>query len=194
MDMRVTLKVGFLISLLALATLFQFSLGAKAHHVARFWVVFIVGTYEFSKNADIFREILVDYYNPDDVFYQRCFCTDNARNALTGWLAERSELGDLVLIFFSCHGGGYDINNGEIKGGRIDENGDEGLEHYNETSCSWFGVDECLFFDTYDRYWDDQMKGDLAEIKYGRMIVCFDTGGSNETKEGPVIAADLLTI
>lgn len=116
----------YLIGLLALATLSQFPYGAKAHYVSRFWAVFIIGTCRFSKNADIFRQILADYYNPDGVFYQRCFCTDDARNALTGWLAENSDYGDLVLIYFCCHGGGYDFKEGEMKGGRIDEDGDEG--------------------------------------------------------------------
>jgi hypothetical protein len=174
--MKPALKL-ILIVVLYTATLLQIPSSTRAHNINKKWAVLISGFSDPSENMDrdfsILKSILSTYYGFADsnMFFQLYAISETVHSALTDWLASRSNYGDLVFIFIASHGGGYNNRYGQIEGGRIDADGDEGPEVYNATSGKWFGVDECLHFQM-DRslYWDDQMKQDLATIKYGRMI------------------------
>jgi hypothetical protein len=73
------------------------------------------------------------------------------KNAMLSWLTDRAlYLGpyDTLLFFYSGHGGGMDrdgvIHNADGAVDLIDYSGDEGAEHWNGASGTWYGVDECL--------------------------------------------------
>lgn len=128
---------------------------------------------------------LKNYYGFDNsnLFFQLEATRDDLHRTLIDWLASKSNYGDLVFIFLAAHGGGW--NGTGIEGGRIDVDGDEGPEVYNATSGEWFGVDECLYFDRDGSlYWDDELKQDLANIKYGRMIIFIVGCKSENATEG----------
>jgi hypothetical protein len=89
----------------------------------------------------------------------------------------------LIIEFCDVIGGGADKGSFYIThaylhidpvlaGGRIDPDGDEGLEDYNSTTCEWFGVDECLVLtESGDLYWDDDFADDLDNVSYGQLVV-----------------------
>jgi len=85
------------------------------------------------------------------------------------------------LLYFDSHGGGH--NGTHLDGGRWDEDGDEGLEHY--VYGTWKGVDECISLETNQaRYWDDELKEDLATFVCPMTTVIFQAcRPENETSE-----------
>jgi hypothetical protein len=96
---------------------------------------------------------------------------ENVRGAITGWLNSSSHEVSTVLIYFACHGGGYSTSSSSLEDGRIDESGDEELEHFDGER--WFGVDECLQLEFGEYYWDDELEQDLSTLTYRDLIVVF---------------------
>lgn len=127
----------------------------------------IEGVSEFMPDAIYLRDVLKKYYSFSDsnIKFLNCPTKKNLRSAITGWLGDHSDDDDLILIFIVSHGGGLDENHG----GRVDESGDE-LD----------GIDECIFIlpspsYTIKQYWDDEMKEDLANLNYWRLIFFLNT-------------------
>lgn len=154
----------------------------KATQVNRFYAVFIVGTEEFPINAQYLYSHLVNFYGLDEWFGSLYRCTKREARDAVAQLANASNYGDLVLIYIAAHGGGYNITNNRVIG-RIDYDGDEGPEVYNETTGMWFGVDEGVAMWPYEQtgqvddttiYWDDELRDDLQRVRYGRMIICIE--------------------
>jgi len=155
----------------------------KASSINKFWAVIIIGNSPADRNAFRLNDILSTYYDVDEVDGPLYCSKEMARAEITEWLASRSDYGDLVLIFFTCHGVGYDIKTGEING-RIDVDGDEGPEIYNASSSEWFGVDEGLVMYDNQIYWDDELKEDLKSVKYGRLIVLVEACKLENSTDG----------
>jgi hypothetical protein len=147
------------------------------------WIV-IVGHYDFLYDTYYTYVTLRQYYNADPetnikYLYQDPFeeieygsidngtTKENVRWTIREWLKIHSDEDDTVFIYFGCHGGGA-YANGTLESGRIDLSGDEGYEHYNGT---WFGVDECLWLNWEEQYWDDELREDLAMLSYRTLIV-----------------------
>jgi len=121
------------------------------------------------------RATLYDHYgfNAYNTYYCLQATAETLQDAIN-WLASKSDSDDLVFIFLASHGGGWKLPEAKLEGGRIDSDGDEGPEVWNETADCWFGVDECLYFERDGSvYWDDDLRDDLANIAYGRMIIVF---------------------
>jgi len=107
---------------------------------------------------------------------------ENVRWAIREWLHSNSDEDDIVFIYFSCHGGGFNgtgfnmtTGNPILEGGRIDESGDEGNEHQYPNG-TWFGVDENVWiygFENAEYYWDDELAKDLSFVSYGSLTVMF---------------------
>jgi hypothetical protein len=111
----------------------------------------------------------------------------NMRWAISHWLPDvcHSDSDDVVFIFFTNHGGGYNtIENGLRQGRWENPIADEGKE-IQLSNGTWVGIDECLLFpETSESYWDDDLKGDLNSLalngNYGTLILtvfaCFSGG------------------
>lgn len=133
-------------------------------------------------------------------------CKETLKLAIRDWLAERSDGDDLVFIYISSHGGGYNPTNHTIAASKWELNSDEG-EEIRETDVGidfngvngleddvWAGVDENIWFEGVEEdpideqwnqlYWDDDAKEDLdwlaANGKYGKLVFfsqsCFGGG------------------
>jgi len=79
-----------------------------------------------------------------------------------GWLKSQVDevKGASIFIYFASHGVGYCTAENKLYGGRIEEDGDEGPEHF--INGSRVGVDEGIqLFADDSIYWDDEMKADL---------------------------------
>lgn len=87
--------------------------------------------------------------------------TENVRYYLSQWLAEVSDSPDSsVFVYIASHAGGFNTSQ-LLDGGRLDEDGDEGNEHY--VNGTWIGVDEGFYLINEDsRYWDDEMRENLS--------------------------------
>lgn len=106
---------------------------------------------------------------------------ENVQWTISQWLPAHSDEDDIVFIYFSCHGGGFnntfdEDGNPKLGGGRIDESGDEGNEHQCANG-TWFGVDENLWiygdWESPIYYWDDELAEDLSFASYGSLTVMF---------------------
>jgi len=105
----------------------------------------------------------------------------NVQWTIREWLPAHSDGDDIVFIYFSCHGGGFNNTfdgdgNPTLEGGRIDDvGGDEGNEHQYPNG-TWFGVDENVWiygFENPEYYWDDELADDLSLVSYGSLTVMF---------------------
>ena len=96
----------------------------------------------------------------------------NVRDSIS-WLKQKTGNNDLVLIYFSSHGGGFDLKENKLsRGGRIDDDGDEGNEHFKDGE--WFGVDESIMLypnaECFEYYWDDEVKQDLSGLNPKNLV------------------------
>jgi len=150
------------------------------------WIV-IVGSYEGRSDVYYAYVALRQYYNADpdtNIMYLYEYPADeievgsvdngtsrqNVRWTIREWL-KRSDEDDTIFIYFRCHGGGA-YADGTLENGRIDDlRGDEGGEHYSDGT--WFGVDECLWPNWGEQYWDDELADDLSDLKYQTLIAMF---------------------
>ena len=168
----------------------------------KYWAVIVetggLSEPAFHGDAAYMRHVLLDHYNFNGLYllsnYLQC-ANDNATEAnmnwtIENWLFSRSDSDDVIFIFFSNHGGGYNTKTGQLTGGRYHYNStDEGSEHY--ISGQWKGVDEYLCF--YDEYWyDDEIKAELDYLgwnnKYGKLVLCVMacfSGGLVDDLAGP---------
>jgi hypothetical protein len=176
-----------LLTLLIIPLLLTGSFSIKPAHAQAKTFIVIVSSYEFRFDAYYAHVALEKYYNVFDensVQYLAEYPTaaidpqnvdnastkQNVRWAISQWL-RRSSFDDTIFIYFSCHGGGA-YADGTLEGGRIDLDGDEGSEHLS-SSGGWFGVDECLWVNWKEQYWDDELKSDLQNLKYKQLIAMF---------------------
>lgn len=110
----------------------------------------------------------------------------NVRDSIS-WLKEKTGKNDLVLIYFSAHGGGFDLQENTLSDGRIDDNGDEGNEHFKDGE--WFGVDECIKLhpnaEYCEYYWDDEVKQDLSGLNPKNLVfIVQDPPSEEEVQNG----------
>jgi len=194
---RRRLLVLFMLSALALSS---FTSGAVWSRIGdslelepvEYWALIVGGDDEgidqcFVHDANYMFHILNVHYRFDGIYYLSydtgrpgvdAKATKNStRQAIYQWLAGKSDSNDVVFIFVSMHGGGYNSHTGQlsddqcIDGSRNDAI-DEGSEIWNN-----MGVDE--FLNTrgdngeYAPYWDDELKSDLSNVSYGKL--CFST-------------------
>jgi len=76
------------------------------------------------------------------------------------------------FIYVISHGGGF--NGTHFDGGRWDDNGDEGTEHY--VDGQWKGVDEgILLAQDNSTYWDDEFREDIEDVNMTRITVMIQT-------------------
>ena len=157
------------------------------------------GWQSYSHDANYMFHVLNVHYRFDGIYYlsldtdlpgvDNVTTKNNVRAAITGWLANRSDENDIVSIFWSSHGGGYNSHTGQlsndqcIDGSRSDRI-DESSEIWNSTAGKWVGIDECLYVDyggpNQATYWDDELAWDLTNLTYGRLVfscmACFSGG------------------
>jgi len=120
---------------------------------------------EFSPDAEYLRDVLETKYSFSGINFLNSPYKNDLRNAITTWLGSHSDEDDTILIFITSHGGGLD----ELHGGGVDLSGDE-LD----------GIDECIFLCrgpgySIEQYWDDEVRDDLANLTYWRLIFFIDT-------------------
>ena len=162
------------------------------------WAVIVCGSKggSFRNNTGYMYHVLSQHYNFDDIYYlsRDIYSSDpgviasstkaNVRWAIRDWLGSRSNHNDLIFIYFSSHGGGYDVINNRLEGGREEVGGDEGDEVRESTlGCDvngdgdyndWVGTDECMevkpIVTGYKKYWDDELSADLSNLQYAKLI------------------------
>lgn len=170
-----------------------------------YWALFINGDDAFVEDTDYMCHIIKDHYAFNGVQYlSPAFphpgvnseaTKAEARSAITDWLANHSDDDDVIFIYFSGHGGGYDADGRAIEGGRIDTSGDEGNEVRESTILEvngvshpggfdangdgdiddWVGVDECLWIGN-EQYWDDEIASDLSTLTCATLVLTVDAG------------------
>jgi len=172
-----------------------------------FWALIICGSRDgsFPMDSAYMYHILKEHYAFDDdhIYYLHVYGGDpvdglstkaNVTWAITHWLQERSDFNDVIFIYFTSHGGGYQTR--PVAGyppglydGRYDKSGDEGLEHFEGTigmdangdgdKNDEVGFDESIELQD-GLYWDDELKRDLNTLRYGTLIMvrqgCFGGG------------------
>jgi hypothetical protein len=204
-------KRTIVIIILLLIPAFPLSVGAIDKQIEK-WVV-IIGGYakglESKWDAGYCYAVMSENFSvPDDhIYYLYCpqelaaysqpdgeTSKTQVHYAISDWLANRSSEDDMVFIFYSGHGLGFNgtfDQAGEpvLEGGRIDGSSDERTEH-EYSNGTWFGVDENLNlkYDQADYYWDDEFKADLSLVHYGIAVIMFDacySGGFIDDLSGP---------
>jgi len=197
-------KLWYLILLIQIVTTLSIAV-AQADSSVKYYALIICGSRggSFQNNTDYMYHLVRDHCSFDDVYYLSVDLSHpgvnalstkaNVRWAITNWLASRSDDNDIILIYFSSHGGGYNWRHRSVEFGRIDLNGDEGLEVresnitevINESgrflypngfdvngdgdTDDWVGIDECLQV-ADGLYWDDELASDLSTLRYGKLI------------------------
>jgi len=161
----------------------------------------------FEKDSSYMYHVLEYHYNFDNIYYlglpyqinegwegvNDTSTKEHVRWAVGTWLNQTSDDNDIIFIFMSLHGGGYNTVNNENDGGRIDGSAndtlDEGDEIWNGTS--YVGYDEYLYLSPVvsEYYWDDEFAADLQNVTYGKLAIaiysCYgggfidDLSGSN---------------
>ncbi len=125
-----------------------------------------------------------DRYEPEVDSINETSTKANVQSAITSWLSSKADANDIILIYFRCHGSGFNITSGEYPDDCFDVDGDEDWEHYN-SATGWFGVDEKLLLygglvEPPEFYWDDELASDLNTLTYGNLIVfisgCYSGG------------------
>jgi hypothetical protein len=119
--------------------------------------------------------------NPFLTYVDDVSTLSNVRAAITSWLHDRSTANDIVFIYFSSHGGGYNAMGNQLEGGRTEVSSDEGPEVRESTlgidvnndgdKNDWVGVDESLQVQN-GVYWDDDLASDLNTMngRYAKLI------------------------
>jgi hypothetical protein len=179
------MKKALLLALILLLAICSILLRLEASG-SETWIV-IVGSYEGRSDIYYAYVALRQYYNADpDINIKYLYekpssavepgnvangtTKQNVRWTIREWL-KRSDEDDTIFIYFRCHGGGIYVN-GTLEDGRIDLSGDEGGEH-QYSNGTWFGVDECLWPNWEEQYWDDELADDLSDLKYQTLIAMF---------------------
>jgi hypothetical protein len=183
------LSLAFLLILLLTLNLLNISVvSAEDSDPIEQWALIICGSYgvqddySFSNDCQYMYHVLSEhhYYDFNGIYYLDVY-TDrygvnalstkaNVRYAINTHLASLSDENDMVFIYFSSHGGGYNTIKNTLEGGRIDGSQgdvvDEGSEHFIDGS--WKGVDECMQVQD-GWYWDDELAADLSNVQ-GRIV------------------------
>lgn len=127
--------------------------------------------------------MLTDHYAFDGIYYLDVFTNRsgadglstlaNVRWAITNWTASRADGNDIVFIYFTSHGRGYNAVKNVNDYGRPEFGGDEGdeiLEIFLGQDVNgdgdfddWAGIDEGLQV-LGDWYWDDDLAADLNSV------------------------------
>jgi hypothetical protein len=144
----------------------------SADDSAKSWALIVDGDDLFAGDSAYMYHVLHDHYGTIPGVNGSA-TKENMRSAISNWLYSKSDSNDIIFIFFSNHGGGYNTKTGNLSGGRWDSSFDEGNEHY--IGNQWKGVDECICFPRENQsYWDDELKEDLDYLAYGKLIfICF---------------------
>jgi len=171
------------------------------------WALLISGDSQAtcSNDTQYMYHVLTEHYQVDgiiylDVNYDRPGVNDVAnkvtvRYAIRITLAEWADENDIVFIYFSGHGAGYNVKYGKKEGGRYDTSTSGYIDEGDEIKENghWVGIDEALCIETekgarvYDYYWDDELATDLNYVK-GRIVLvvqCCFSGGLIDDLSGP---------
>jgi len=176
-----------------------------------YWALIVCGEYEptwqwFAADSAFMYHTLryhfsfngIYYLHPDPSIAPEANGTatkENMRWAITNWLNQSSDSNDIVFIYFTDHGAGFNSHTNETEGldepehaidGSRGDPVDEGNEFWNATMGRWMGFDETIMLQLgNDRtYWDDEVKSDLDYLasrgKYGKLIfvsfACYSGG------------------
>lgn len=147
-----------------------------------------------SHDAQLLYHVLSEHYGFDGIYYldvrtnlpgvNASATRNNFRWAIRNYLMN-SDGNDLIFIFIVGHGGGYNTIEQRLQGGRIDgsqgDPQDEGLEHF--INGQWVGIDESIYFDGSEVYWDDELTDDLSILSYYKLIFV-RVGGIDGTEGG----------
>ena len=159
---------------------------------SKLWAVVATGYLAFKEVTDCANSVL-EKYPFDEINYLGVAYKTEVREAITSWLKTRSDSNDLIFIYISSHGGGYNSKDHVLDGPLPDlidgkkhlepekDEVDEGLE-IRETDPMkdldgdgkieddvWVGIDECIAFNPSGDpephyYWDDEVRADLAKL------------------------------
>ncbi len=163
---------------------------AAASTSVELWALIVCGStgMSFSHNTAYMYHALSEHYSFDGITYLSVYPSDpgvnasatlnNVRSAINTTLASWSDENDIVFIYFSSHGGGYNARHNQLEGGRFEVGGDEGNEVSESTlgldvngdgdMNDWVGIDECIQVQN-GWYWDDELAADLNNV-YGRIV------------------------
>jgi len=134
-----------------------------------------------------------DHYRYLDVYTYRSGVTGssteaNVNSSIKNWLGGYSTVNDIIFIYFSSHGGGYNVTSNELINGRFDDEGDEIREstlgqdvNGDGNMDDWFGVDESMEVQG-GYYWDDELAECLDTLSYAKLI--FVRQGCLEDEQG----------
>jgi len=146
--------LSFLISSLLLSSFFGIISTTQAQNPQQLWALIICGStgLSFSNNTQYMYHTLTQNYTFSGIYYldvntsrsgvDALSTRSNVRSAITSWLGARSDVNDIIFIYFSSHGGGYCADYSSeflgmpfdhvlpyvMRSGRYDESGDEGNE------------------------------------------------------------------
>jgi hypothetical protein len=191
----------FLVSLIGLTVFSVVSVpvsvaiaSAQEDDPVRYWGVIVAGTdggvQSIPRDANYMFHVLNVHYRFDGIEYlsydtsyvgvDKRATRNSTREAIREWL-NRSDDNDVIFIFIAAHGGGYNSHTGELSEEQSIEGlgGDEGDEIWNVTAQEWVGIDECFYIGN-EIYWDDELRADIANLNYGRLVfsslACFSGG------------------
>jgi len=128
---------------------------------ADYWALIVCASpgMSFQSNTDYMNYVLTSYYVFDETNTNYLILPDKAqaRAGITNWLAGHSDANDIVFIYFSSHGGGYNRDVGN-EGGRLDDDGDEGNEIKESAyRMGCWGLNRLYDLDG-DGAWDDLVR------------------------------------
>lgn len=197
MMLRKALDLAILLILLSMLTVLSIGIVSAEDDPGERWALIICGSEggSFSNNAQYMYHVLSEHYDFDgicylDVYIDRpgvdAFSTKiNVRHAIHTTLASWSDENDLVFIYFTSHGGGYNAINNLLEGypesvppDSLEVGGDEGNEvsenalgldvNGDGDKNDWVSVDECMQVED-GWYWDDELAADLNNV-HGRIV------------------------
>jgi hypothetical protein len=127
-----------------------------------FWALIVCGEYasveqSFAADAAFMYHVLSTNYTFNGIYYLHANPTidpnatdtatkENMRWAITNWLDQSSDSNDIIFIFWTGHGAGYDSYYNEVRGLEEPERAidgsrggpvDEGNEVWNATAGEW---------------------------------------------------------
>jgi len=170
-----------------------------------YWALIVCGSYSgiepsFGADAAFMYHTLSRHYTFNGIYYLHAepsiapeangiATKENIRWAIKNWLDQRSDSNDIIFVYYTDHGAGYNTYYKQVRGlddpakaidGKRGDPVDEGNEVWNATAGKWVGYDEALTLQrgTDTTYWDDEIKADLNYLasrgRYGKLVfVCF---------------------